>query len=103
MEPHFRFENLGDTVEMYVCEVKVSEKSNPWPGVFNETVVKKIFPNEIKKYEKVDCSRFLTELRQGPPRRSEDGGRRPQELLYEQVLREIRNPSTPKSDLGRRP
>lgn len=90
LEPHFRFENLGDTVEMYVCEVKVSEKPNPWPGVFNETTMKKIFPNEIKKYEKVDCSRFLTGLRQGPPRRSEDGGRHSQELLYEQVLKEIR-------------
>jgi hypothetical protein len=90
LEPHFRFENLGNTVEMYVCEMKVSEKPNPWPEAFNEMTVKKIFPSEIKKYEKVDCSRFLTGLRQEPPRHSENGGRRPQEPPYEQVLREIR-------------
>lgn len=89
MEPHFRFENLGDTVEMYVCEMKISEKPNPF-GRFSESVVKMLFPEEIKRYSKVDCARFLTGLRQEPPRRSEDGGRHSQELLYEQVLKEIR-------------
>jgi len=88
LEPHFRFEDLGDRVEMYVCEAKISEKPNPF-GHFSESVVKMLFPEEIKRYSKVDCSRFLTGLRQEPPRRSEDGERH-QELPYEQVLKEIR-------------
>jgi hypothetical protein len=89
LEPHFRFEDLGDRVEMYVCETKISEKPNPL-GHFSESVVKMLFPEEIKKYSKVDCARLMTELRQGPPRRSEDGGKHSQELPYEQVLKEIR-------------
>jgi len=52
--------------------------------------VKMLFPEEIKRYSKVDCARLMTELRQVPPRRSEDGGKHSQELPYEQVLKEIR-------------
>jgi hypothetical protein len=88
-EPHFRFEDLGDRVEMYVCGVKVSEKPNPF-GHFNEPLVKMLFPEEIKRYSKVDCARFLTRpaaLPQPPQRKAQSKSGEP---LYEEVLRKIR-------------
>jgi hypothetical protein len=88
LEPHFRFENLGDTVEMYVCEMKVSEKSNPL-GHFSQSVVKMLFPEEIKKYSKVDCARFLAQPPPPPPRL--DVQPKPAEPLCEEVLRKIRS------------